>query len=109
MHYSIKVPKTKKRIIGFQNIIGFFIITLWVLQRWWWWWWHVRGLVSTWLFWGPVDHHNLGKVCYRKWRHQKWRHQMWPEVTWPKVTLVTWPKVTSHEVTLFSRVFFLLE
>ena len=31
IHYSIEVPKTKKRIIGFQNIIGFFIITLWVL------------------------------------------------------------------------------
>jgi hypothetical protein len=28
IHYSIDVPKTKKRIIGFQNIIGFFIITL---------------------------------------------------------------------------------
>ena len=25
IHYSIEVPKTKKRIIGFQNIIGFFI------------------------------------------------------------------------------------
>ena len=33
MHYSIEVLKTniKKRIIGFQNIIGFFIITLCVL------------------------------------------------------------------------------
>ena len=31
-HYSIEVLKTKtKRIIGFQNIIGFFIITLRVL------------------------------------------------------------------------------
>jgi hypothetical protein len=28
IHYSIEVPKRKKRIIGFQNIIGFFIITL---------------------------------------------------------------------------------
>jgi hypothetical protein len=32
IHYSIEVLKTKtKRIIGFQNIIGLFIITLWVL------------------------------------------------------------------------------
>jgi hypothetical protein len=34
IHYSIEVlkkQKTKKRIIGFQNIIWFFIITLWVL------------------------------------------------------------------------------
>ena len=34
IHYSIEVLKkttTKTRIIGFQNIIGFFIITLWVL------------------------------------------------------------------------------
>jgi hypothetical protein len=37
-------------------------------------WWHVRGLISTWLFWGPVGHHHLGKLCYRKWLHQKWRH-----------------------------------
>jgi hypothetical protein len=41
--------------------------------------------VTTWLFWGPVGHHNLGKVCYRKWRHRKsrqsrdrkWRHRKW--------------------------------
>ena len=33
IHYSIEVlkqNKNKNRIIGFQNIIGFFIITLWV-------------------------------------------------------------------------------
>jgi hypothetical protein len=43
IHYSIEVPKTKqKRIIGFQNIIGFFIITVWVLRQP-----HVRGLIST--------------------------------------------------------------
>ena len=73
---SEKTPQ--KRITGFQNIIGFFIITLWVLRRRWWWWWrrrHVRGLISTWLFWGPVGHHNLRKVCYWKWRHWKLR---WP-------------------------------
>ena len=85
IHYSIEIREKKKpkRIIGFQNIIGFFIITLWELRRRWWWWWrrwwwwqrHVRGLISTWLFWGPVGHHNLRKVCYRKWRHWKLR---WP-------------------------------
>jgi hypothetical protein len=77
----------KFRIIVFQNIIGFFIITLWVLR---WWLWHVRGLISIWLIWGPVDHHDLGNVCYRKWRHlksrvrkgrqsrdRKWRHRKW--------------------------------
>jgi hypothetical protein len=37
----------------------------------------IRGLISTWLFWGPVGHHNLGKVCCRKWRQRKWRHKKW--------------------------------
>ena len=75
LQYRGSQNKTKW-IIGFQNIIGFFIITLWVLrwQRWWWWWrHHVRRLIRTWLFWGPVGHHNLGNVCYRKWRDRKWR------------------------------------
>jgi hypothetical protein len=38
---------------------------------------NVRGLISTWLFWGPVGHHNLGKVCSRMSRHWKWRDQKW--------------------------------
>jgi hypothetical protein len=47
-------------------------------QRWWSWWrQHVRGLISTWLFWRPVGHHNLGNVCYRKWRQRKWRDRKW--------------------------------
>jgi hypothetical protein len=88
IHYSIEVPKTKqKRIIGFQNIIVFFFIILWVLRwrvlllllwlRWWWWRSHGRGLITTWLYWGIVGHHHLGKVCYRKWRHRKWCDQKW--------------------------------
>jgi hypothetical protein len=105
IHYSIEVPKTKKRIIGFQNILGFFIITHIVLQPWWWWWWrrHVRGFVSTWLFWRSVDHHNLGHVCYRKWRLRKWRHQKWRERKWPELTL-TGSDVTGKDV-IFPRVF----
>ena len=39
-------------------------------RRWWWWSRHIRTLISTWL--RPVCHHNLGKVCCRKWRQRKW-------------------------------------
>jgi hypothetical protein len=42
IYYSIEVCKAKKRIIGFQNKIGIFIITLWVLRQP-----HVRCLIST--------------------------------------------------------------
>jgi hypothetical protein len=41
-HLSQIIQNKEKRIIGFQNIIEFFIITLWAWrQR------HVRGLIST--------------------------------------------------------------
>ena len=43
IHYCIEVPKAKKNGLfsGFQNIIGFFIITLWVWRQT-----HVRGLIE---------------------------------------------------------------
>jgi hypothetical protein len=49
---SVRKPK-QKRIIGFQNIIGFFLLTLWVLL-----------LLRLWRHWRD-----------RKWRHEKWRHK----------------------------------
>jgi hypothetical protein len=69
-----KLEDIKGIRVGKLNGIGFFIITLRVLWRQ-----HVRGLISTWLFWGPVGHHNLGKVCYRKWRHRKSHDWTWRE------------------------------
>ena len=72
--------------------------------RWWWWPWHIRGLISTWLFWGPLGHHNLGKVCCRKWRQRKWRHQKWRHITGNHVTGVTsglW--LTSQIAPLFLK------
>ena len=36
-----------------------------------------RDILGLWsvLDWGPVCHHNLGKVCCRKWRQRTWRHR----------------------------------
>ena len=77
IYYSIKISKAKQWIIGFQNKIGVFIITLWVLRQP-----HVRCLISTWLVWGIVGHHHLGEACYRKWRHRKWPHRQSRDRKW---------------------------
>jgi hypothetical protein len=63
----------------------FLLLLRWWRRQWWWWWLcrrHVRGLNSTWLYWGPVGHHNLRKLCYQKWRQRKWRDWKWCNRKW---------------------------
>ena len=91
IHYSIEVPKTKqKRIIGFQNIIGLFIILCEYCGS------RMSGVCSVLrLVWGPIGHHNLGKGVLPEVTSPEMTS---PEITWSEVTSVTWPEMTSEVV-----------